>query len=281
MGSKTFAGGILVGVAVIAGGVSYVAFSGSDEVTEAIGSDSITPPVRRTAELNPVYVDVGEVVVGPAVLVPLDVSTSGRQVSINFDLHQLTPVEGLPPGAAFVPFQGFVAVEPFETEVVFPTDWILVVDGAEVPGTVANPDARAARFDIPDGVTASRVEAAWIDGYLIRVPLDIPFTLSSDEPRKEVVPGVAATLVQALDQNDTTIVRVELSVSDQIDLSGFDVVGAGNGVVSSNREAEGGPRWNITFEGRPGQAEWQFTLVGTLWHKVEGRIDVPLEGFNG
>lgn len=281
MGTKPLIGGMLIGTALLAGVVAYVATAEPASTGEVEAADTTTTTSVVTSESNPVYVDTTEVVVGPAVLVPLGVRFSGRQTSIDFDLYQLTPVSGLPPGARFVPFQGFVEVDPAEAEVVFPTDWSLLVDGTEVQGSVANPDARSARFDLPEAVTASRIESAWIDAYRVRIPLDIPFSLSSSEPQTEVVPGVVATLIQVSDQSDSAIVRVELRTTDPLNLAGLDVAGAGPGVVSSNREAEGGPRWNITFEDNPGDAGWQFTLVGTLWHTVVDRIDVPLEGFDG
>lgn len=280
MTSRTLTGGIIVGVALLAAALSYVVFSaGSDAVISAPTSSSSTAP-DAPQEPDIFYVSPNEIPLGPSVLVPTSVDVSGRRVSIEYDLQQLAPIEGLPAGFAFVPFQGFQELTPADAETVFPTAWTLVVDGTEVPGTVANPNARAARFDIPDGVTASRLESARIDSYHIQIPLDQPFTLSPSSPSHEIVPGITASLAQVSEQSSTTIVRVQVTVSDPLTLGGIDINARGEGAIVSVREAEGGPVWNLTYAGKPGE-EFSMSLVGSMWFEIPGPWPVDLEVDDG
>ncbi len=281
MGSRALAGGMVIGAAVLSTVVAYFLFAGPTAPAEsADASSTTTTEAQAPSSDHPIYVDASEVIVGPAVLVPGEVLVSGRQVSLEYELHHVTPVEGLPNGQSFVPFQGFQDVPPEEAVLVFPEAWTLLVDDTEVAGTVANPNARAARFQVPEGVTASRIQAAWIDGYRLLIPVDIPFTLGASQSGIEIVPGVEASIIQVSDQGEETIVRVELSFSDPDLDGGVDVLAIGEGVVASVREAEGGPRWNLTYDGPPRDV-YEMTLNGTMWLLVDGRIDVALEGRDG
>lgn len=276
MASRTLTGGIIVGAALAAAALSYLVFGSSTSETDATGEETTTSTTEAVSETpGVVYFSPDEVALGPAVLVPNDVTVSGRDVAIEYDLHQLAPIEGLPGGVAFVPFQGFTELTPAEAETVFPLEWTMTIDGTEVPGRVANPNAKAARFDVPDGVTASRIESARIDAYLIQIPLDQPFRLSSTTPTVEVVPGVTVTLVQISEQSSTTIVSVEVAVTDPLNLGGLDVNGLGEGSIVSVRQAEGGPVWNLTYAGAATDG-YDMTLVGSIWFRVEGPWDVQV-----
>ncbi len=256
---------------------SYLLFgSTADATVDGASTTSTTTVDSGDPAPGTVYVSENEIPLGPSVLVPTDVDVDGRRVSIEYDLQQLAPIEGLPAGFVFVPFQGFQELTPADAETVFPTSWTLVVDGTEVPGTVANPNARAARFDIPDGVTASRLESARIDSYHIQIPLDQPFTLSPSNPSHEIVPGITASLAQVSEQSSTTIVRVQVTVSDPLTLGGIDVTARGEGAIVSVREAEGGPVWNLTYAGEAGE-EFSMSLVGSMWFEVPGPWPVDLE----
>jgi hypothetical protein len=151
----------------------------------------------------------------------------------------------------------------------------MVIDGTEVTGTVANPNARAARFQVPDGLTASRLESARIDSYHIQVPLDQKFSLSSDSPVVEIVPGITATLIRVSEQSSTTIVQVLVAVVDPLNLGGIDVVGVGDGSVVSVRSAEGGPVWTLTYAGDATES-FAMSLVGSMWFEIQGPWAVNL-----
>ncbi len=282
MASKAQIGGIMVGAAVVAGACSYVLFGSTTQVTPEAVESTTTSTTEAVAQgvPQPIYFSSDEIPLGPAVLVPNDVVVSGSEVSIQYDLHHLAPVDGLPGGAVFIPFQGFAEVSPEEAETVFPSAWTIVVDGTEIRGTVANPRARAARFTVPDGTTTSQIESARIDSYLIQIPVDLPFRLTLANPTAEILPGVSASLIQVSEQADTTIVRVEISVTDPLNLGSIDVHGQGEGSIVSVREAEGGPVWNLTFAGGPSDG-YDMALVGSMWIAVEGRWDVRVGSNDG
>lgn len=277
MASKALTGGIIVGAGLLAALVAFLFFSSTAPLSES-AAESTTTSTLAVGDEEPkvVYVSPNEIALGPAVLVPTDVKVVDRQVSIEYDLHQLAPIEGLPGGVAFVPFQGFTEVTPAEAETVYPASWTIVIDGTEVAGNVANPNARAARFAVPDGVTASRLESARIESYLIQIPLDQPFSLSSGSPSYEIVPGVTATLDSVSEQSNTTIVRVRVAVADSLNLGGIDVNGRGEGSIVSVREAEGGPVWNLTYAGSATDT-FEMSLVGSMWFEVKGPWTVDLK----
>ncbi len=284
MGTKALTWGMLVGAALIAALVSYLVFDDSGVVVVTVETSTTTTQVP-IPEPDLTYAGPGEIALGPSVLVPTDVTVSGRETSVLFDLVHLAPVLGLPSGFTFVPFQGFQEVPVEQAYTVFPDKWTLTVDGGvEVPGTVANPIARAARFNIPDGVTASRVESVRIDSYQIWIPLDQHFVLTTAEPEVEVVPGVVATLVQVSEQADTTIVRVELSHSDPSNptngFAGLDLRGIGERAIVSAREAGGAPVWSLTYQS-PASERFGVTLVGSMWFEVMGPWNVDVGGANG
>jgi hypothetical protein len=276
MSSKALSGGIIVGAGLLAALVSYVVFSSTPAALDAVEADTTTSTDAAVGgDPKVVYISADEIALGPAVLVPTDVSVVDRQVAIEYDLHQLAPIEGLPGGVAFVPFQGFEELTPAEAETVYPSAWTMVIDGTEVTGTVANPNARAARFQVPDGLTASRLESARIDSYHIQVPLDQKFSLSSDSPVLEIVPGITATLIRVSEQSSTTIVQVQVAVADPLNLGGIDVVGVGDGSVVSVRSAEGGPVWNLTYAGDATES-FAMSLVGSMWFEIQGPWAVNL-----
>jgi hypothetical protein len=276
MSSKALSGGIIVGAGLLAALVSYVVFSSTPATLDAVEADTTTSTDAVVGgDPKVVYISADEIALGPAVLVPTDVSVVDRQVAIEYDLHQLAPIEGLPGGVAFVPFQGFEELTPAEAETVYPSTWTMVIDGTEVRGTVANPNARAARFQVPDGLTASRLESARIDSYHIQVPLDQKFSLSSDSPVVEIVPGITATLIRVSEQSSTTIVQVQVAVADPLNLGGIDVVGVGDGSVVSVRSAEGGPVWNLTYAGDATES-FAMSLVGSMWFEIQGPWAVNL-----
>jgi hypothetical protein len=276
MSSKALSGGIIVGAGLLAALVSYVVFSSTPATLDAVEADTTTSTDAAVGgDPKVVYISADEIALGPAVLVPTDVSVVDRQVAIEYDLHQLAPIEGLPGGVAFVPFQGFEELTPAEAETVYPSAWTMVIDGTEVTGTVANPNARAARFQVPDGLTASRLESARIDSYHIQVPLDQKFSLSSDSPVVEIVPGITATLIRVSEQSSTTIVQVQVAVVDPLNLGGIDVVGVGDGSVVSVRSAEGGPVWNLTYAGDATES-FAMSLVGSMWFEIQGPWAVNL-----
>jgi hypothetical protein len=264
--------------AVLAGVVSFAVFSRPPEV--ATGPSESTTTTTAVVPVEAFYVSPAEVAVGPAVLIPLALNVESGAASLAFELHHLMPTQDLAPGGMFVPFRGWESVDPVDITVVYPDAWTIVIDGQDVAGSVASPQARAARFDVPSGLSAEDVEAIRIDGYRLRVPIDQPFTFDRSVSTAPAAPGVTATLVQVSEQPDSTIIRVELSMDQPEDADGVDVVGAGPGWLGSVREAEGGLRWNLTFAGSAPE-RIELRLRGSLWLHVHEEIEIDLGGLRG
>jgi len=261
--------------AVLAGVVSFAVFSRPAEPTAGPSGSTTTTTVVVPVEAF--YVSPAEVAVGPAVLVPSALNVESGEASLAFDLHHLMPTQDLPPGGVFVPFQGWETLDPGDITVVYPDAWTIVIGGRDVPGTVTSPQARAARFTVPSGLSTQDVEAVRINGYQLRVPIDQPFAFDRSVSTVTAAPGVTATLVQVSDQPDSTIIRVELSIDQPEDADGIDVVGSGPGWLGSVREAEGGLRWNLTFAGSAPE-RIELSLRGSLWLHVDEEIEIDLGG---
>ncbi len=159
--------------AVLAGVVSFAAFSRAPELPADPSESTTTSAAVVPAEAF--YVSPTEVAVGPAVLVPSALSVESGAPSVAFELHHLTPTQDVPSGGEFVPFRGWQAIDAADITVVYPDAWTLVIDGQDVSGAVASPQARAARFIVPSGVSMADVDAVRINGYRLRVPIDQPF----------------------------------------------------------------------------------------------------------
>jgi hypothetical protein len=148
------------------------------------------------------------------------------------------------------------------------------VNGQEIPGRVANIDARAARFAVPEGTTDDDVDAIRIDGYRVLYPIQVPFELTFDEP-VTVIDGVTATLVQVLEQPDSTVLRIELGTDR--DLSHVDVKGVGAGWRSAVREFDADNVWSLTREGAV-DFPVLLELRGSMWGDIESDAPVLLGG---
>jgi hypothetical protein len=264
--------------AAISGVVSFSAFSSTSAPEASLAESTTTTHVDVQARAF--YVSPAEVAVGPAVLVASELTVDSGSASVKFDLHHLTPIVGLPPGGVIVPFQGWQVLEPGDIPTVFPDSWTMIIDGDEVTGTVSNPKARAARFDVPIDATVEDVQAIRLDGYRISVPIDQPFAFDSSVSIVSAGPGVTATLVQVAEQSDTTIVRVELRLDNPEDAGGIDIEGSGPGWLGAFREAEGGLRWNLTYSGAAPE-RIELRLRGSLWLRVHEEIEIHLGAPNG
>jgi hypothetical protein len=264
--------------AVLAGVMSFAAFSRAPELTA--DSPEFTTTSTAVVPAEAFYISPTEVAVGPAVLVPSALSVESGAASLAFELHHLTPTQDVPPGGEFVSFRGWQAVDAADITVVYPDVWTIVIDGQDVSGAVANPQARAARFIVPSGSSAADVDAVRMNGYRLRVPIDQPFAFDRSVSSASAAPGVTATLVQVSEQPDSTIVRVELAIDYPHDANGIDVVGSGPGWLGSVREAEGGLRWNLTFAGSAPE-RIELRLRGSLWLHVNEEIEIDLGGLHG
>jgi hypothetical protein len=71
-----------------------------------------------------------------------------------------------------------------------------------------------------------------------------------------------------------TIVQIELLSDSGSSLDSLRVSGTGPGWVSAVREAEGRPRWNLTYDADAAPAEIHIRVEGATWLTVDTEVDV-------
>lgn len=266
-------------VMVVTAAASFALFSEDDPIPEAAGVQTTTTSTFANLPDAPTYVATNEIPLGPAVLAPTEFEIDGEDAALRFDLHHLAPVANEPTGWVFQPFRGWNVRPAEELATVFPDQWTLILADQEIPGQVANIEASAARFKVPDGTTEADVTAIRIDRYRVLYPVDIPFTIGVDES-VEILDGVTATVLQVIDQVDSTIVRIEVVTVGDIDLSHADIRGVGPGWQSAVRDVGGGDIWSLTNEGSF-SLPVQLTLRGSIWLDVDAGFSFTIGGADG
>ncbi|HSJ72459.1 MAG TPA: hypothetical protein VLA29_12525 [Acidimicrobiia bacterium] len=248
------------------------------EVRTAEGATSLPPSVTTTSQpQDPVTFQVSptETIIGSAALVPTTLDSSGSSVAIGYDLVTLAPHAGVESWMAF--FVSVGGTEIGDLDHVYPRGWSIDTEGGSFPGGPANPTTRVARFDVEEGFSLSDITDVRITDAVALFPLDVPFTLSQDEPRREIAEGVTVELLNVSDQGTSTIVQVGVSFDPLV----FDAVfidGDGPGWRSAVREAEGRPRFNLTWVGGGIPADIPLVMEAAVWVPLSGEFAVSLEG---
>ena len=249
-------------------------FFGAQAVTSAV--EDAGPESTTTADLVARFVADDELVLGQAVLVPRRFAVDDGAATLEYDLVGLAPLADAEPVARFVPFQGVVETDAAEIRVVFPDRWTLETTNGDYAGTTANPDASIARFDIPEDLAPTDVNAVRLDGYRVRVPFDREFVVTDGRATVEVAPGVGVRVLRVTEQATTTIVQVELLAENLSDSATLEIEGGGPGWIASVREAEGRPRWNLTFDGQVAPDPIRLVVRGALWFDMGAGGSIPI-----
>ncbi len=255
---------------VIAGVVGF-----SISRSDADSSTSSTVPVvtTTTEPVGPVFVESGETVVGPAVVVAKDLRLDGEQVVLDFDLEGLAPVGDAASVVRLLGFQSTEEIAPEDLDTVYLDQWVLDTSTGDIPGSVANPSARAARFSVGPNFNLDSVNAVRLASYALLVPIDTEFSLGLDSDTAQVAPGITARLL-AVTEQAVTIVQVEAISVRSFNYDNIAISGTGPGWKSAVREAEGRPRWNLTFESDRAPSPIELRLSGSVWIGIE--IDLPV-----
>ncbi len=267
--------GFLIGVLAAAGiGVRVI-----DEVRTTDDATSLPPEnvSSTTIPPNEYFVDPGETLIASTAVVPKSVVTSGTGLAIEYDLVSLAPTEGLPQ-MFFRTFGNVREITNDELPVIYPESWVLTTDSETFEGGPANPTARVARFELPEGVGASDVVSVEIVDPLMLFSLDTQFELSQQSPSAEIVDGVRAQLLNISAQGDSFIVQIELIAEDPIDLA-FGIEGVGAGWRSAFFEAEGRPRVNLTWTDGDLPEIMKFRAQGDQWVEIKGSYAVSVGQF--
>jgi hypothetical protein len=237
-------------------------------------STTLTTESTTTIAPDAVFFDEGETIVGPVAIVAAEPFLDGTQLVLPFEIASLAPTADSAEVVQQMDFGSSLVVSPQELITIFPREWILTTSVGEVPGGAANPNARSARFEVGDGFALSSIDKVTMPSYALLAPVSSTLELTGGESAP-VAPGISARLVAVTEQANT-IVQVELMSDSAASLEGLRVTGSGPGWLAAVREAEGRPRWNLTYDGTNAPEPIRLLVEGSAWVDVEGTIEVVL-----
>jgi hypothetical protein len=117
-----------------------------------------------------------------------------------------------------------------------------------------------------------------LDSYGLMVPVDSEFMLPLDNEATRVVPGITARLLAVTEQSGTTIIQIELRSERDFNYDNIAVAGVGPGWKSTVREAEGRPRWTLTYDSPETPSPIRLRLHGAVWMTVEANAEIFIAG---
>lgn len=265
--------------AVAAGsiGVRVIREVRTDEDATSLPPASTTS--STTAPPATYQVDPTETLIGSTALVPIGVEASGSSgVAISYDLVVLAPHAQVDGVTTFSPGTGITTVPIDEANHIYPRRWVLETTGGVFEGGPSNYGLRIARFDVDDGFSLSEILDVRVVEAVTPFPLEVPFTLSNEDPTVEVVPGIEVELLNVSDQGTSSIVQVAINGGDP-ELTDVLVRGDGPGWRSAVFEAEGRPRINLTFVGEELPDPIPLVASATLWVEIPGEFSVDVGAF--
>lgn len=246
---------------------------GNRATAESVTVTTLSAIAPTTTVPVPFFVEPDETVVGPAVVIPGDLRLDGAQVVLDFTLSSLAPVGDAASVTQFLGFQAIEEVPAADLDTVYLDSWILSTTNRDVPGTVANPVARTVRFDVGEGFSLDSVKSVKLASYALLIPIEREFTLDLANEVAQVAPGMTARLL-AVTEQARTIVQVELISERDFNYDHVALSGAGPGWKSSVREAEGRPRWNLTYDAPLAPDAIPLRITGSMWIPVESGAEV-------
>jgi hypothetical protein len=243
---------------------------------EPVVATTIAAASTTTTEPRAVFVADGETIVGPVAIIAAAPYVDGTQLVVGFDVANLAPTGDAADVIEQLGFGSQVVIPPEELNTVYLDNWVLTAGGEQIDGTAANPSARAARFEVGPDFDLASVENIAISSYALLTPVSVELELGIGNESGRVAPGVTARLLAVTEQANT-IVQVELLSDRGFNLDNLRVSGTGPGWLSAVREAEGRPRWNLTFDSASAPSPIRMKIEGSVWVTVNGSIDVSVE----
>ncbi len=239
----------------------------------AAATTTVTVAPTTTTEPRAFFVAAEETVVGPVVIVAGAPSLDRNQLVIDFSITSLAPTADSADVTQQLGFGNSLVVPPEELNTVFLDNWVITAGDAEIQGGPANPAARAARFDVGEDFDVDTLESVRIESFAVLTPVSVDLDLAVGSESARIAPGVTARLL-AVTEQARTIIQVELTSERGFNLDNLRVSGAGPGWVSAVREAEGRPRWNLTYDGTAAPSPIPIRVEGTVWVVVDGETPV-------
>ena len=220
------------------------------------------------------FLGEGETVVGPVAIVAEEPILDGTQLVVRFEMANLAPTADSAEIVRQMGFGNSLVVPPQELITVFLHEWLLTTPAGEIPGGAANPNARSARFEVGDSFSLESIDKITLPSYALLTPVSSTLELAGGE-LVPIAPGISARLVAVTEQTNT-IVQVELISEGAFSLDGLRVTGSGPGWLAAVREAEGRPRWNLTYDSTTAPEPIRLRVEGAVWINVEDPIEVVL-----
>ena len=219
--------GLVVG---LAGMLAVDAMTSNTSLPAALASTTtsttLPPPVWRQA---------GELVVGPAVIVPERFSEDDGRIPLRYVLEPIAP-----------------AAHPAEEEVdtvVFPERWTLLTTAGEHT-TGVPPWSREAEFEVPEGVTIADVVGVRLDTYWLRTPVRFLVETGADAADPiEVGPGLTMRIATVTTQPNASVVAVELQQESGVGIGDLAVEGVGAAWLTSSVDQTLARRWSMAYAG--------------------------------
>ena len=233
------------------------------------------PATASTLPPSATFVSADETVVGPVVIVATKPVLDGNQVVVRFDLYTRAPTADSADVSQPQGFGNTLEIRAEELNTVFIDEWVLETANGDIEGTVANPAARAARFAVGEDFDLGSITGVSINSYAVLTPVSTSVELAAGSESAEIAPGVIARLLAVTEQANT-IVQIELVSDRGFNLDNMRVSGTGPGWLSAVREAEGRPRWNLTFDSEVTPSPIPMRVEGSIWVPVKDEVPVAL-----
>lgn len=224
----------------------------------------------------PYFVDPYETIVATTAVVPKEAGPDDDSFDLRFELVPLGPRAGFEALVAEVGADNFFVDDGLIP--IYLKDWVMETSVGPIEGSISRPGIDVVRFPVEQGFSTTAVEDIIVTRYLVGMPLDASFTLSVAQPTKDLYPGVSISLRNRSDQDGATIVQVEVSSDLPLKTSWLWIAGEGRGWRSSVREAEGGPRWTLTWIGDDLPDEIPLSITGLAWLDGVDPVHVSIEG---
>ncbi len=247
--------GTLVGIAA---GLSAFWAIPPTEAPAAAATEATT-----TTAPVPEWFHPGEVVLGPAVLVPESLTIGSSEVAMRYRLEPITP-----------------SAAPSDEDVdtaVLPDRWTLVTSSGEVAAST-EPWTRQVVFTLPADAQQVGVEGMRLDRYWIRSPVRVPVTLDLEStPVAEVAPGVSIEIVRIMSSSAGTQVVAGLLAEHSFTVSDLAVEGVGGDGLTSSVDQTGTGRWTVSFSTSEAPDPLRLVVRGVVWVPIDTSASIDID----
>jgi len=247
----------------------------SGNSADAAGTVTSAPTSTSTTVLRVVFAAENETVLGPVVIVADEPYLDGTQLVVPFEVENLAPTADAADVIAPLQFGNSLTIAPEDVDSVFLDQWLLHTSTDEIPGSTANPAARAARFEVGEEFDIASIESVTLPSYSLFIPMESEIALSVGSESATIAPGLTIRLLAVTEQANT-IIQVEARSDRDFNLDSLRVSGAGPGWLSAVKEAEGRPRWNLTYDAETAPSPITALVEGSVWVTVDQSVEVVL-----